>query len=122
MRGLLIPSASSDPCLLVEVEPAKVAAAIGAELFELVRERWLRDRRMVLVVDEEGLLRPNRPNVRATRFYPHGAGIVGDALILAEVDTGDGPDLGSLNGAQVATLVGLDFLDSIQDGPAAGGR
>lgn len=56
--------------------------------------------RMVLVVDEEGLLKKLPHNPRASKLYPFGAGISGNAFLIAEgavvVDGYTEPDFVSL--------------------------
>lgn len=109
MLAVLIPADQTKPIQAVEVDPDRLAGSIGAEWFELVHHQWLRDRDLVMVVDEEGLLNGSIPNPRAGHFYPYGAGIRGDALICAEVDGPDGLDLASLSPMQVGALAGLPW-------------
>ena len=103
--AMLVPADPAKAVAIVAVHPQRLAGAIGAEYFELVRHPWLSDRDLVLVVDEEGLLtrRPANPRVTAV-WHPH---IVGDVLVCAEGMTDDGPDLVGLSPFQVAMVVGL---------------
>ena len=61
-----------------------LAGAIGAEWIELVHSLWLDQRDLVMVVDEEGLLRHRPVNHRATYAFGCGNLIVGDVLVVAE--------------------------------------
>lgn len=106
VRGVLIPADHSKPAQIVMVDPGQVPAALGFQWMEVVRTQWLRDRRLLMVVDEEGRLNGSAVNVRASRIY--GGSIAGDVLIVAD----GGEDFQSLHPAQVGQLVGLDFLDS----------
>ena len=63
---------------------------INCEWIEIVRPRRLK-RGFVMIVDEEGLLKPNRLNCHGSYLYEtdkHGQPIVGDVLILKECDGG----------------------------------
>lgn len=88
-----------------------VTSAIGARYFERVRTVLTADFGVVLVVDEEGLLRGREVNRRATWLYPGhvvGRQIVGDVLLAAEAETDDGIDFVSLTYEQTAAT--LDYL------------
>ena len=102
LRGVLIPADPARPVQVVEVAArgaATIAAALGCQWIEIVRTGWLRDRRMVMVVDEEGRITGREQNGRASRCYP-GPAIVGDVLVVAD----DGEDLASLSGFQIAAI------------------
>lgn len=113
VRGVLIPADHSKPAQIVMVDAGQVPAALGFQWMEVVRTQWLRDRRLLMVVDEEGRLNGSAVNVRASRIY--GAWIAGDVLIVAD----GGEDFQSLHPAQVGQIVGLDFLDSTPSGEEA---
>ena len=105
LRAILIPADDTKPVQVVTVDSSKLAAAIGADWFELVSHDWLGQRSLTLVVDEEGLLNGAAPNRRATVFYPYGLGIRGDALVCGEQITDDGPDLACVAQFQVGAIV-----------------
>lgn len=55
------------------------------------------DGSLVMLVDEEGLLKGLSLNARASALYgvaQHGQPICGDAVLLGEVQTNEGPDWG----------------------------
>lgn len=113
MIAYLIPADPAQECREIRLPRLgqEIAQALDCDWYELVRHEWLAERRMVMLVDEEGLLNRREPNARATfAFYPHGFGIVGPALILAEIDTHEGPDIGGLSAFQVNALADLPAL------------
>ena len=86
---------------------------IGCDYFENVYPRGLKEPYM-MIVDEEGLFK-DRPvvNFFASWLYEthkHGHPIVGDALIMKQVMTEDGPDVGGLekNEAEILQRRALD--------------
>lgn len=106
--AILVPADPAQSVAVVEVDSGRLAAGIGAEWFELVRHPWLAARDLVLVVDEEGLLRARPQNQRASSaWYQRHPGLVGDVLVCAEGMTDDGPDLVGLNPFQVGMVTGL---------------
>lgn len=115
LRGLLISADATKPVQLVETgtDAAAIAAALGCEWIETVRTAWLRDRRMLMVVDEEGRLTNAPLNARASMIYAADA-IQGDVLLVGD----DGDDLVSLVPVQIGAVAGLSFLDAVP----AGGR
>lgn len=65
---------------------------INCEWIEIVRPKRL-ERGFVMIVDEEGLLKPNRLNCHGSYLYgmdEHGQPIVGDVLIMKECEGDDG--------------------------------
>jgi len=120
LRAVLIPADVTKPVHVVEVanDAGSVAAAIGCKWIETVRTAWLRDRRMLMLVDEEGL--PNAEqyiNPRASEIYANcvtgshlwPTPIMGDVLVVGD----GGEDFESLRPAQVGALAGLSFLDVV---------
>lgn len=69
--------------------------------------------RLVMVVNEEGLIHSLPQNPRASIFYPFGAGIVGDAFILGEGPVPDEDGLTELD------LFSLPQSMSLWEGPGS---
>ena len=80
---------------------------IGVDYMEIVHPRGLHEP-LLMVVDEEGALKDRRIiNPIASWLYgaqDHGIPIFGDALIMQEVVTEDGPDIGGLQEADASTI------------------
>ena len=80
-----------------------LAKLIGCSWIEIVRPRRLEEGQ-VLVIDEEGRLKPNTVNLVASYLYEadkHGEPIVGNALVMKEVLGNDGPELAGLEDYEV---------------------
>ncbi|MBR6029233.1 MAG: hypothetical protein IKP40_09075 [Clostridia bacterium] len=80
---------------------------IGCEYFENVYPHGLEDPYM-MIVDEEGLLK-EKPvvNFFASWLYEthrHGHPIVGDALIMKQIETDDGPEIGGMEKAEAEAI------------------
>lgn len=102
LRAVLIPADDTKPAQVLEIadrHASTLAAAISCQWIATVRTMWLREHRLLMVVDEEGLLTHKPRNTRAACFYPGGR-IVGDVLIVAD----GGEDMESLSGFQVAVV------------------
>lgn len=80
---------------------------IGCEWIEFVRPRRL-PAGFVMVVDEEGLLKENKFNCHGSYLYEyekHGQPIVGDVMILKEVETDDGMNCVGLTEKEAEQIV-----------------
>ena len=82
---------------------------IGCDMIEMVRPKGL-DRPFLLVIDEEGLLK-DEPVVNFIGSYlyrtqEHGNPIVGEVLIMQDIDTNSGPDIGFLTEDQAWAIAG----------------
>lgn len=74
--------------------------------FEIVHPRNL-PRPFCMIVDDNGLLKELPLNLTGSYLYgmhEHGAPIVGDIVLLKDVMTSDGPDVGWLTDEDVKTL------------------
>ena len=77
---------------------AWIADNIGCDWVEIVRPKNL-PRGIVMIVDEEGLMKENFINVAGSHLYgteEHGEVIVGDIMIVREVFGPEGPELAGL--------------------------
>ena len=84
---------------------------ISCDCIEIVRPTELPDP-YVMIVDENGRLRDLPVNPVASILYGvvrHGETIVGTALIMKEAMTDDGPDIVSLDDADLRNLTGGDL-------------
>lgn len=102
LRVFRIPSDYNEEAKLVEVDNTLDAyrAQIGGGYIEIVRTPLMPTLEcgcaVVMVVDEDGLLKRLKPNTRASVFYPFEFGIAGDAFLVGEGlvnDSIDGVDL-----------------------------
>ncbi|MCU7521946.1 MAG: DUF3846 domain-containing protein [Ignavibacteria bacterium] len=73
---------------------------------EIVRPRDLPEG-LVMVVDEEGLIKNKPVNLLGSLFYGHYAPIVGDIVLIREGMTNEGMDFMSLTDAQI------NFIENI---------
>ena len=78
-------------------------------MIEIVHPKGL-DRPYLLVIDEEGLLK-DKPAVNFIGSYlyktqEHGNPIVGEVLIMQDIDTNSGPDIGFLTEDQAWYIAG----------------
>ncbi len=85
-----------------------LAKKIGCDYIETVRPVGLKEPYM-LIVDEEGLLK-DKPllNFFGSWLYgthEHGQPIVGDALIMKEIMTEDGPTIGGLTRSEAEVIM-----------------
>ncbi len=112
-RVLHVPAASETPVTLLHLEESGqgLSAAIGAEHIEWVSITPT----LVLVVDEVGVLQNKPRNGRLSRsFYP--GLIAGDALIISEGMTGEGPDFISLTDEDLALSCFVLHIDIPKEG------
>jgi len=75
-----------------------IAEQIECQWIEIVRPKNL-PKGLVMIVDEEGHLKPNIINIIGSHLYgaeEHGETIVGDIMILREVFGDEGPELAPL--------------------------
>ena len=82
--------------------------AVGGYI-EHVRPMFL-PRPYCMIVNEEGLLKGLPTNTFGCVLYGtvhHGSQIVGDLVLMKEVNTGDGLDFGGLNDGDIKYLAGL---------------
>lgn len=115
MKMMMLPTKGVMFAEPVEIEPDKIAPAIGAELFEIVRpvafaEMGRRD--LVLLVDESGAIKGRNMNPCASELYGwrrHGVRIYGDALIAKEVENEDGCDIAGLDDDDIDELYGIMY-------------
>jgi len=77
-----------------------LAKQIGCDWIEVVRPRDRLAEGLIMIVDEEGLLKENVINIAGSWLYGtdlHGQPIVGDMLIIKEVYGDDGPEFASMS-------------------------
>lgn len=82
---------------------------INVDWMEIVRPRKL-PAGFVMIVDEEGRLKPNVRNSAGCFLYDtpaHGQPIMGDILILKEVDGFDGFELDGMSDEEVSKILSL---------------
>jgi hypothetical protein len=80
-----------------------IARNIGCEWVEIVRPRRLPEG-IIIVCDEEGLLKPNELNPVGSWFYEsdkHGEPIVGNIMILKEEMGDEGPEFAGMTDDEV---------------------
>ena len=73
---------------------------------EIVRPQFM-ERPLIMLVNDEGLLRNMKINPAASYLYgthEHGSPIVGPAMIMKEIMTDDGPDIGFLTKQEAAAI------------------
>lgn len=105
-KGIVFPKGFGVPyCVDVpeDVNWEWMRSTIGVEWIEIVHPRRL-PRGFVMIVDEEGLLKPNEPNYVGSWFYEtdkHGSPIVGNVLILKEVLGDEGPECAGMDEAEI---------------------
>lgn len=105
-KGIVFPANRGVPfCVDVpkDISCEWIAKNIGCEWVEVVRPRRLPNG-YVMVVDEEGLLKPNALNEIGSWWYgtdTHGEPIVGNIMILKEVMGPEGPEFGGLTDKDV---------------------
>ena len=98
MKKVLIVDVNGATCIKdapKDLTCAWMAENIGCEWVEIVRPKKL-PRGLVMIVDEEGLLKPNFLNVAGSYLYgtpEHGEAIAGDIMIVAETLGPEGPEL-----------------------------
>jgi len=96
-KGIVFPKGRGVPYVIdvpADFDWKWMAEKINCSWIEIVRPRRLPEG-FVMIVDEEGLLKPNEANFAGCWFYEtdkHGEPIVGDALILKEEMGDDGID------------------------------
>lgn len=84
-----------------------IAKEIGCEWVEIVRAKRLPEG-LVMVVDEEGLLKPNDINVVGSYLYEtdkHGDPIMGNVMILKEIMGPEGPEFAGMWDEDIETLL-----------------
>jgi hypothetical protein len=82
------------------IDLSDIASELGFEWCEIVRPRHRLPKGFVMIVDEEGLLKPNELNHVCSWFYEsekHGNPIVGNVMVLKEVMGDEGPELAGLD-------------------------
>lgn len=92
--------------------------AIGCNFIEIVRPQYIPShiidsQRLVMVVDEDGLMNKKDINLIGSLFYgtaKHGSPILGDILVVTEEWTPGGPDLVGFDEERAET-----FAKSIQN-------
>lgn len=81
---------------------------IGCRMIEIVQPRYFL-KGYCIVIDEEGWLKEEPVlNAVASHMYgmhKHGQGIVGNAIVMKNVMTGDGPDVGWLTKEEAEAVV-----------------
>lgn len=93
-----------------------ITELLDCDWYERVRPRRLVDNweidNISMLVDEEGLLKPNALNYIGTWLY--GAPIMGNALFITEKMTEDGPEFCGLSEDQMETLIKkmTEFFDN----------
>lgn len=111
-KGIVFPAGRGVPyCPGVsdEIDLSAIASELGFEWCEIVRPRRLPEE-YVMIVDEEGLLKPNELNAVCSWFYEsdkHGASIVGNVMILKEVMGDEGPELAGLDDDEIDKIFNL---------------
>jgi len=111
-KGIVYPAGHRIP-YCVDV-PDKItcdwaAKTIGCEWVENVHPRRLPEG-FCMIVDEEGLLKPNELNHVGSWFYEtdkHGEPIVGNVLILKEVYGDEGPEWAGMDDDEVDKIFNL---------------
>ena len=86
-----------------------VAKQLGCEWIEIVRPRRLPEG-FIMLVDEEGLLKPNELNPVGSWFYQtdkHGEPIVGNVMIVKEVPGDEGPEIDGMSEEDVQDIFNL---------------
>lgn len=89
---------------------------LGCDWYERIRPRRVRDNwgihNISMLVDEEGLLKPNKLNYLGTWLY--GAPIMGNILFVTEKVTDDGPEFCGLEEEQARDLI-LEITDFLKN-------
>ena len=100
-KGVVFPAGRGLPWVADvgdEIELSAVARECGFEWCEIVRGGRL-PKGFVMIVDEEGWLKPNEPNLVGCWFY--GGPIPGTMMVLKEVWGPEGPELSGLTEDEV---------------------
>ena len=101
-KGIVFPAGRRIPYVADvadSIDLSDIANELEFEWCEIVRPRRL-PKGYVMIVDEEGLLKPNELNHVCSWFYEtdkHGEPIVGNVMILKEVMGDEGPELAGLD-------------------------
>lgn len=88
------------------VELFAICKELGFEWAEIVRPVGLRGK-YCMIVDEEGLLKPNDLNRVATHLYRCGEPIVGNIMIIKEVMGPEGPELAGLDDTDIIRVMSM---------------
>jgi len=136
MRGILIPADDAQPMKEVKLSDdyrtrlSEVRVFFPSEMPEIVRTRslhalmwtpgsvnWTRYPTVVMLVDDDGLRLRLPQNNRATTFYD--GVIVGDALLLAEVEVDGAGDLATLPDSISIDKVASAIVDNVSNSSGA---